>query len=218
MMLSINRSRVMKLSVSFTVTLMLVFSSFAITTSAFAKTPAEGVYLIESALKPGLYLDVKDAKAEDFSEIQLAGPGDQTNRRWRLILTENNKYAIETALKPGFFLDVQGAKSDDFTPIQLGGKNGRIQQNRLWNFIHVGNGEYLIETALKKNAFLDVRGAKAENFTKIQLGSGRDQPNRRWRLIRIDVTSKPTPGDTEPDDSGLPPICNKKPYLPQCNP
>jgi len=45
----------------------------------------EGEYLIESALKPGLLLDVTGAKAEDLALIQLAGPGDEVNRRWKFI-------------------------------------------------------------------------------------------------------------------------------------
>jgi hypothetical protein len=101
----------------------------------------EGEYLIESALKPGMVLDATDAKSDDFTLIQLAGPGDQKNRRWRLI--------------------------------------------------RVGEGEYLIETALKTKVFLDVQDARAENGAAIQLGGntdeGKDQPNRRWRLLRVDV-------------------------------
>jgi hypothetical protein len=150
----------------------------------------EGEYHIESALKPGMVLDVTDAKAEDFSLIQLAGPGDQPNRRWKLILVGDGEYMIETALKEGFVLDARDAKSDDFTLVQLGG-GGVDQQNRRWRLIPVSNGEYMIETALRKKVFLDVKDAKAENFATIQLGGsndeGRDQLNRRWRLIRVDL-------------------------------
>jgi Ricin-type beta-trefoil lectin domain-like len=149
-----------------------------------------GEYLIESALKPGMVLDVTDAKAEDLSLIQLAGPGDQANRRWRLIRVGDSEYMIETVLKEGFVLDVREAKSDDGTLIQLGG-GGVDQQNRRWRLIPVSNGEYMIETALKKNVFLDVKDANAENLATIQLGGsnddGRDQPNRRWRLLRVDL-------------------------------
>jgi hypothetical protein len=149
----------------------------------------EGEYLIESALKTGMVLDVTGAKSEDLTLIQLAGPGDQQNRRWRLIRVGEGEYRIETALKEGAVLDARGATSDDGTLVQLG--NGGDQQNRRWRLIPVGNGEYMIETALKKNVFLDVKDAKAENFATIQLAGnndqGRDQPNRRWRLIRVDL-------------------------------
>src|SRR5262249_48573569 len=59
----------------------------------------EGEYLIESALKSGMVLDVMGAKTEDLTPIQLAGPGNQENRRWRLISIEKGEYLIESALK-----------------------------------------------------------------------------------------------------------------------
>jgi hypothetical protein len=149
----------------------------------------EGEYLIESALKPGMVLDATDAKSDDYTLIQLAGPRDQKNRRWRLIRVAEGEYLIETALKTGCFLDARDAKSDDGTLVQLG--NGDDQPNRRWRLIAVGNGEYMIETVLMKKVFLDVKDAKAENGATIQLGGnadeGKDQPNRRWRLLRVDV-------------------------------
>jgi hypothetical protein len=149
----------------------------------------EGEYLIESALKPGMVLDVTDAKSDDYTLIQLAGPGDQKNRRWRLIRVGDGEYTIETALKANCFLDARDAKSDDGTLLILG--NGGDQPNRRWRLIAVGNGEFMIETALKKKVFLDVKDARAENGAAIQLGGnadeGKDQGNRRWRLLRVDV-------------------------------
>jgi hypothetical protein len=178
-------------AIAFVVLLLCVLSSLILPTLLSAQTTLGGEYLIESALKSGMYLDVKDARAKDYSLIQLAGPGDQRNRRWRFIPVKPNLYIIETVLKQGFVLDVKGANSDDYTVIQLGG-NG-VQKNRLWRFIPVGNGEYMIETALKRKVFLDVRDARAENYTPIQLGGnndgGSDQPNRRWRLIRVDINN-----------------------------
>ncbi len=148
-----------------------------------------GEYLIESALKPGMVLDVTDAKPEDLTLVQLAGPGDQKNRRWRLIRVEEGEYMIETVLKEGFVLDARDASSDDGTLVQLG--SGGDQRNRRWHLIPVGNGEYMIETALKEKVFLDVKDAQAENGATIQLGGntdeGKDQPNRRWRLLRVDL-------------------------------
>ncbi len=150
----------------------------------------QGEYLIESALKPGMVLDVTDAKAEDLSLIQLAGPGDQPNRRWKLYHVGDGQFVIETALKEGYDLDARDAKSDDGTLIQLGG-GGVDQQNRRWRLVPVSNGEYMIETALMKGVFLDVKDASSENLATIQLGGsnddGRDQPNRRWRLLRVDL-------------------------------
>jgi Ricin-type beta-trefoil lectin domain-like len=183
-----NMFKYRTVAIAFVVSVLCVLSSLVLPTLLSAQTTLRGEYLIESALKSGMYLDVKDARAEDYSLIQLAGPGDQPNRRWRFIPVQPNLYMIETVLKRGFVLDVKGANSDDYTVIQLGG-NG-VQQNRLWRLIPVGNGEYMIETALKRNVFLDVRDARAENYMPIQLGGnndgGRDQPNRRWRLIRVD--------------------------------
>jgi hypothetical protein len=202
-------------AIAFVVLVLCILSSLILPTRLSAQTTLGGEYLIESALKSGMYLDVKDARAEDYSLIQLAGPGDQPNRRWRFIPAEPNLYMIETVLKQGFVLDVKDARSDDYTEVQLGG-NG-VQQNRLWRLISVGNGEYMIETALKRKVFLDVKDAKAENYTPIQVAGnndgGRDQPNRRWRLIKAPT---PTPtNDSEDDDT--PPVCKKKPDLPQCN-
>jgi len=174
---------------------MLRQSAASVCLLLFGSLPARepevlrGEHLIESALKPGMVLDVTDAKPEDLTLVQLAGPGDQKNRRWRLIRVNKGEYMIETALKEGLVLDARDASSDDGTLVQLG--SGGDQRNRRWHLIPVGNGEYMIETVLKEKVFLDVKDAKAENGATIQLGGnadeGKDQPNRRWRLLRVDL-------------------------------
>jgi hypothetical protein len=121
--------------------------------------------------------------------IQLAGPGDQKSRRWRLIRVAEGEYLIDTALKADCFLDARDASSADGTLVQLG--NGVDQPNRRWRLIAVGGGAYMIETALTQKVFLELKDAKTESGTAVQLGGnadeGKDQPNRRWRLLRVDV-------------------------------
>jgi alkyl hydroperoxide reductase subunit AhpC len=151
----------------------------------------EGEYLIESALKPGMALDVPGGKTEDFTPIQLAGRGNQESRRWRLISVGKGEYLIESALKKWVILDVRAAKAEKGTPIQLGGSGpyGRDQGiNRRWKLIPAGeNGEYRIESLLRQGLVLEVKNGTAENSTPIHVGEWENEARQRWRLIRVDL-------------------------------
>jgi alkyl hydroperoxide reductase subunit AhpC len=151
----------------------------------------EGVYLIESALKSGMVLDVPGAKTEDLTPIQLAGPGNQENRRWRLISVGKGECLIESALKKWVILDVRGAKAEKGTPVQLGGSGHYARDqgsNRRWKLFSTGeNGEYRIESLLKEGLVLEVKDGKAENSTPIQVGEWENEARQRWRLIRVDL-------------------------------
>src|SRR5262245_39935115 len=48
-------------------------------------TGGDGEYKIESALKEGLVLEVKDGKAENFTPIQVGEAGKEVKQRWRLV-------------------------------------------------------------------------------------------------------------------------------------
>ena len=173
--------------------LAVVIALLAVPGSTPAQEPKalEGEYFIESALKPGQVIDVCGANTADGTLLQLAGPGNQQNRRWRLIPIGEGEYLIETALKQGVILDVAGAKSESGTPIQLGGSGDQPQgqgKNRRWRLIRVGdNGEYRIESALKEGMVLEVKGGKGDNLSPIQLGGPDDEAKNRWRLIRVDL-------------------------------
>jgi hypothetical protein len=149
----------------------------------------EGEYLIESALKPGMVLEVKDAKTEDYTPIQLAGPGKADKRRWRLISLGKGEFVIETALKDGMVLDVAEAKAEKDTPLQLGGfADPHRKENRRWKLIPVGeNGEYRIESVLKEDLVLEVKDGKAEDGAAIQIGEAGKDAKQRWKLIRVDL-------------------------------
>jgi hypothetical protein len=153
-----------------------------------AKT-VEGEYLIESALKSGLVLDVKESKAEDLTPIQLAGPGNQANRRWRLIPLEKGEYVVESVLKKGMVLDVMDARAATGTPLQLAGEaDAHRKENRRWKLIPTGdNGEYQIESVLKEGLMLEVKDGKAEINTPIQIAEATKEPRQLWRLIRVDL-------------------------------
>ncbi len=152
---------------------------------------AKTEFLIESALKPGMFLEVKDAKAEGYTPIQLAGPGNQPNRRWRLIHVGNCEYLIESALKKGVILDVKDAKAEKGAMIQLGSdayQPGGQRENRRWKLTRTGGtGECYIESVLKQRLVLEVKDSKAENHTPIQLGEAEKEARQRWRLIPVNL-------------------------------
>src|SRR5262249_27744116 len=141
--------------------------------------------------KPGMVLDVKDARSEDFTPIQLYGAGDQAGRRWRLVPIGGSQYLIETALKPGVVLDVREARAEKGAIVQLGGGADRPQgrgSNRCWRLVPAGaGGEYRIESILKEGLVLEVKEGRPENHTPIQMGEWANQPGQRWRLIRVDL-------------------------------
>lgn len=156
-----------------------------------ARISAKAEFLIESALKPEMFLDVKDAKAESYTPIQLAGPGNQENRRWRLIHIGNGEYLIESAQKKGVILDVKDAKAEKGAIIQLGSdayQPGGQRENRRWKLIRTGgSGECYIESVLKKGLVLEVKDGKVESNTPIQLGEAEKEAKQRWRLISVNL-------------------------------
>jgi tRNA A-37 threonylcarbamoyl transferase component Bud32 len=179
--------------------------------------PDEYEYLIESALKNGMVLDVKDARAEDYAPIQLAGTGDQMNRQWRLISQGKGEYLIESALKKGLVLDVKDARAEEGARIQLGGEGdqpGGQGTNRRWKLIPTGgNSEYQIESALKEALVLEVKDGKAENGAPIQVGEAGNEAKQRWRLVRVQPPAD-AKIDRVPKDEGKPQVTARPPILP----
>ena len=104
-----------------------------------------GEYLIESALKKGVILDVKDAKAEKGAKIQLGSdayqPGGQReNRRWKLLHAgQYGECYIESVLKERLVLEVKDGKVESSTPIQLGEAGKEARQR--WRLIPVDLGK-----------------------------------------------------------------------------
>ncbi len=149
----------------------------------------DGEYLIESALKPGMVLEVKDAEALDYTPVQLAGPGKSDKRRLRIVLLGKGEYAIETVVKEGLVLDVAGAQAEKDTPLQLGGAGDpHRKENRRWKLKPVGeSGEYQIESLLKENLLLELKDGKAEEGAGIQVGEAGPDAKQRWKLIRVDL-------------------------------
>ena len=158
---------------------------------AAAIVAAKTEFLIESALKPGMFLEVRDAKAQGYIPVQLAGPENQPNRRWRLIHIGNGEYLIESALKKGVILDVKDAKAEKGAMIQLGSdayQPGGQRPNRRWRLIRTGgSGECYIESVLKARLVLEVKDGKVEDHAPIQLGEAEKEAKQRWRLIPVNL-------------------------------
>jgi hypothetical protein len=152
-----------------------------------APQPLEGEYFIESALKAGQLIDVWSAKTDPGTRIQLGGPGDQRNRRWRLIPMGGDEYLIETVMKRNLVLEVPSEEIKEGVRIQMGDSTTPRAHQR-WKLIRTGNnGEYAIESAATIGMGLDVIGKTGADYSPIQLGEAGTTANNRWRLIRVDL-------------------------------
>ena len=156
----------------------------------------EGKYMIQNVLS-GLYLDVKDGKAENGTNVQLWG-ADQAGsfNTWNIISAGNGYYQLYSCVGDGsYLLDLDYGKTENGTNIQIY-KNTNSDAQK-FKFVSAGNGQYFIATkSTNDQSNLDAYKRGKANGTNICQWEHTGYQNQIWKLVKVDQSKDDTTEDT----------------------
>jgi peptidoglycan hydrolase-like protein with peptidoglycan-binding domain len=137
-----------------------------------------GKYIIKSAVKSGMVLDVNNNSKSNGANIQIWVANGTAAQTFTVTHVQNGWHKITNSAS-GKAIDVKGGSSKSGTNVQLYQYNGTAAQ--LWKFVSAGNGQYYIQNKL--GCFLDVSGGNSTNGTNVQVYTGNGTNAQKWSLV-----------------------------------
>lgn len=154
--------------------------------------PAEGYYMIGSALNYTTVLDVAGGSSSNGANVQVYTANGTNAQRWYLTYVGDGYYTIKHA-GTGEVLDVQGAGTEKGTNVQQYQLNNTHAQH--WSFVDAGDGLYYIVSRLASNMVLDVCGGKSANGTNVQIYNNNNSDAQKFRLVEVSQAKASTKTD-----------------------
>lgn len=174
---------------------LLVVLSLPITITAFATSSTvlpDGMYYIESALKPGMVADIACGSKDDGANCQLYEKNN-TPAQWFCAIRQQNGSYIFTNAGSRKALDVAGAVAKPETNVIQFRLNSTIAQD--YYLEPAGDGYWYIRSAVGENLYLDVSCAGTSNGTNIWIYTGNKTLAQKWKFIPVtnDQSAKTEP-------------------------
>ena len=169
----------------------------------------DGIYLLESAVKPNMMADVDINEANGESNLRLLNRNDSSAQKFSITSTGNGNYTIRLANNKDKALTAKGNTAGSNVVASQYNANDR----QIWHFEYADDGYYYISS--KTGYYLDVSGGFSQNNTNIQLYVVNGSDAERWKLIKIKDAEKPSDNDPSqneaPDQSEPSTENNEKP-------
>ena len=165
----------------------------------------DGIYVLESAVKPNMVADVDSYEKNGTRNLQLYERNNSNSQKFKIKSAYNGYYTIHLADNDSKVISVEGNTGSPGSNVSI--RKNNFANNQLWFFESAGNGYYYIKS--KTGNYLDVSGGYNVNKTNIQLYLGNETFAQRWKLIRINNGEKPSENDNSNDNSK--PSDNNKP-------
>lgn len=165
----------------------------------------DGIYVLESAVKPNMVADVDSYEKNGTRNLQLYERNNSNSQKFKIKSAYNGYYTIHLADNDSKVISVEGNTGSPGSNVSI--RKNNLANNQLWFFESAGNGYYYIKS--KTGNYLDVSGGYNVNKTNIQLYLGNETFAQRWKLIRINNGEKPSENDNSNDNSK--PSDNNKP-------
>lgn len=146
-----------------------------------------GMYVISTALKSNMVMDVKGGKSADGTNIQIFTSNGGTNQKFNITHISSGWYKIIN-VATNKAVDVTGGKKGPRVNVQQYRYNGTDAQ--MWRFISAGNGYYYIQNKL--GYYLDVYRSYTANETNIQVYNYNGGNNQKWKLTATTASQKPS--------------------------
>lgn len=162
--------------------LVLSFTFYLGINDVSATVISDGTYKIESALAKNKVLDVQNANANNFSNVQLYDFNNGLGQKWNVKHLGNNYFLITSALNDNYSLDVASASKENGANIQLYSSNNTDAQK--WLIKYAGDGYYYIVSKCS-GKYVDISGANTLNGTNVQMYYGNGSNAQKFKFIEI---------------------------------
>ena len=143
---------------------------------AHASDLADGEYVVSTALKDGLVLDVAGGSKSDKANVQVWSSNGSTSQRW-VVSHDSKGYVTLKAVRSGKVLDVAGGSKKPGANAQQYASNGSRSQK--WVAVRDGSS-YRLVSALADGLDLDVAGASRKDGANVQVWSSNGSTSQRW--------------------------------------
>ena len=158
---------------------------------AHASDLADGEYVVSTALKDGLVLDVAGGSKSDKANVQVWSSNGSTSQRW-VVSHDSKGYVTLKAVRSGKVLDVAGGSKKPGANAQQYASNGSRSQK--WVAVRDGSS-YRLVSALADGLDLDVAGASRKDGANVQVWSSNGSTSQRWafsdaRYAQVDALAK----------------------------
>ena len=139
----------------------------------------EGNYIIQSALKKEMVMDVSGGISVDGANVQLFTSNKTLAQKWQLIFLDDGTYTVKNLIN-GKVLDVAGAGTFDGANVNLYTSNKTCAQK--WKIERNTDQTYTFYSLCSGKA-LDVKHASTDNGANVQLFTSNGSNAQRWELI-----------------------------------
>ena len=151
---------------------------------------ADGTYVIESSLAPGIVLDVTGYSKKAGANVEIWNDNGGKNQQWTITWDSTvDAYAI-TSVNSGLFLDASGAKATNGANlIQYTGNSGK---NQRWTIVADGDG-YRICSLMDPSFVVDIEGYSSKPGANVELYKANGGANQRFTFNEVSGSSNSTP-------------------------
>ena len=142
-----------------------------------------GVYVIGSAAKPSMVLDVAKGSKDPKGNIQIYHYNGTEAQKWEVRYDEDGLATIVNS-GSGLVLDAAGGKTDKRTNIQQYRDNGTPAQK--WILTKNADGTIRIASSLSEKAVFDIAGGLTADRTNVQLYPANGTNAQAWLFYPAD--------------------------------
>lgn len=138
----------------------------------------EGNYIIQSAVKKDMVIDVAGGSVADGANIQIYTNNNSNAQKWQIIKNNDGSYTIKNAIF-GKVLDISGAGTYNGANIQSFMSNGSCAQK--WKVEKNDDGTFTFQSVCSRKV-LDVAGGRTDNGANVQICGYNGSVAQKWQL------------------------------------
>ncbi|WP_425622820.1 RICIN domain-containing protein [Bifidobacterium adolescentis] len=153
---------------------------------AHASDLADGTYVVSTALKDGMLLDVAGGSKKDGGNVLIYTATGGANQQWR-VSHDPKGYVTLSNVNSGKVLDVAGGSArNGANALQYSSNGGR---NQKWVAVRSGSS-YRLVSAMSQSLVLDVAGWSTKNGTNVDVWTSNGGANQQWKFRPVGQSQK----------------------------
>ncbi|WP_425622811.1 RICIN domain-containing protein [Bifidobacterium adolescentis] len=153
---------------------------------AHASDLADGTYVVSTALKDGMLLDVAGGSKKDGGNVLIYTATGGANQQWR-VSHDPKGYVTLSNVNSGKVLDVAGGSArNGANALQYSSTGGR---NQKWVAVRSGSS-YRLVSAMSQSLVLDVAGWSTKNGTNVDVWTSNGGANQQWKFKSVGQSQK----------------------------
>ncbi|OSH00790.1 autotransporter adhesin [Bifidobacterium adolescentis] len=153
---------------------------------AHASDLEDGTYVVSTALKDGMLLDVAGGSKKDGGNVLIYTATGGANQKWR-VSHDSKGYVTLSNVNSGKVLDVAGGSArNGANALQYSSNGGR---NQKWVAVRSGSS-YRLVSAMSQSLVLDVAGWSTKNGTNVDVWTSNGGANQQWKFKPVGQSQK----------------------------